>query len=103
MWVTRHRQIVFFAFAVGMLGFASQPGVGLAQNNEPFSSEATEQAVDQEGLQTQIKISPETTVLTTPLDERGYLNVGQAVNDYLAAKCRPEDNAAVDFLRALGG
>ncbi len=103
MWVTRHWQIVFFAFAVGMLGFTLQPRVGFGQSSEPATPEAAEEAAEQEGPQTQIKISPETTVLTTPLDDRGYLNVGQAVNDYLAAKCRPEDNAAVDFLRALGG
>ena len=65
--------------------------------------ENREESSSLDAPQTQIKISPETTVLTAPLDERGYLHVGRAINDFLKAQIEPEENAAVDFLRALGG
>lgn len=72
---------------------------GMGQEN----LENPEESLSPDAPQTQIEISPETTVLTTPLDERGYLHVGGAINDFLKARVKPEDNAAVDFLKALGG
>ena len=103
MWIHWQRQTWFPAILIGAALLLGQSDLGLAQSSNLETVEATQEAAGEEGLQTQIKISPETTVLTQPLDNRGYLNVGQAVNDYLAAKCRPEDNAAADFIRALGG
>ena len=72
---------------------------GMGQEN----LENPEESLSSDVPQTQIEISPETTVLTTPLDERGYLHVGGAINDFLKAGVEHEDNAAVDFLKALGG
>ena len=60
---------------------------GMGQEN----LENPEESLSPDAPQTQIEISPETTVLTTPLDERGYLHVGRAINDFLKARVKPED------------
>ena len=80
MWIHWQRQTWFPAILIGAALLLGQSDLGLAQSSNLETVEPTQEAAGEEGLQTQIKISPETTVLTQPLDDRGYLNVGQAVN-----------------------
>lgn len=52
--------------------------------------------------QTKITISRETTRLTAPLDERGYVDYVEALNQQMSKGITPETNAAVPIWRALG-
>jgi hypothetical protein len=47
-------------------------------------------------------ISPETTYITESLTADGYPDYAAAINARLAAGTRPEDNAAIDILHAVG-
>jgi hypothetical protein len=49
-----------------------------------------------------LEIGTETTVVTTPLDERGRIDYETPLNDELSRGIRPETNAMVAFTRVLG-
>jgi hypothetical protein len=50
--------------------------------------------------QTKVTISKTTTYITAPLDELGFVNYEQAINDELSAGVNPERNAYVYYLQA---
>jgi hypothetical protein len=49
-----------------------------------------------------LTISPETTYLTAPIGEDGYIDYPRALNEYLSKDVTPETNANVLIVRALG-
>ncbi len=47
-------------------------------------------------------VSPETTIITGPLHPDGTVNYYQYVDDLLREEVTPENNAAIEFVRAMG-
>ena len=54
------------------------------------------------GKQTLIKISKETTYITEPLDDQGYVDYVAALNAKLKEGVTRENNSAVLYLQAMG-
>src|SRR5690606_11351594 len=55
-----------------------------------------------EQKQTKITISRETTRLTAPLDEQGYVDYVAAINQQMSKGVTPETNAVVPIVQAVG-
>ena len=88
---------------VAMVGWtgvvAAAPSFAATQEEPAAVPQADSQPPQQ---QTRIEVSKETTYFTEPLDAEGYVMLEAGANRLLASRTSPEDNGAIDLIKAIG-
>src|SRR5262245_13886792 len=81
---------------IGLVGFCGYSG------SDPAASRAAAGGVDQKKKKPGFTIGKETTFVTGPVDEKGFIDYPAALNERLGQGVSAENNAVVLLRQALG-
>jgi hypothetical protein len=92
------------AFIAALFALAAGLGVGGTLIYRAYSQNTSNKTAEDDGTpkKPRFTISKETTYFTAPLDKDGYIDYEAAINERLGKGIKPESNAAVLLVKALG-
>ena len=76
--------------------------VSITGNSFSHGEEPETPAPGQDRKISRFKIAPDTTFLLSPVSDDGTIDYADAINEKMRANLKPEDNAVVWIMRALG-